>query len=119
MGSLRTEAYYRSQEAVGKTILDMRCDNNQQNAIQHAIFAAGLARAYGPDDARRWTEAHEDLGRQLTQAEFRSRQMDLLNNEVGIAAAGASGPNGSPLADVLLVRAHLVWFDNTPCINPP
>ena len=96
MGSLRTEAYFESQGAVGKSITDRRCDNNQQNALQHAIFAAGLARAYDPGDARRWTEAHEDLGRPLTQAEFRSRQMDLLNNEVGIGAAFASGLNVGP-----------------------
>lgn len=118
MGSLRTESYIESLRIVGLSPIGRRCDDDEQNAYQHALFAAGIARAYGPTDARRWTEAHEDLGRQLTQSEYRSRQMDLLNNEVGIGSAGASGPTGTAAQDVWQFRALLTWFSNETCPQP-
>lgn len=119
MSSMKTEAEIESLLAVLKDPRDRRCDDGEQNAFQHAIWSAALARRYGPDDARAWTEAHEDLGRQLTPAEYASRQMDIQNNELGISAAFGSGPNGTARQDVQLRSAELFWISNEPCLNTP
>lgn len=53
-------------------------DNVLQNAIKHALWSYQLTQQFGPDKAKRITDAHE-----RGQADPLAVIMDLNNNEVG------------------------------------
>jgi hypothetical protein len=101
-------AYATSMEIMG---WNARVDDTEQNALQHAIWNASMARAWGLADAKAWADAHEDLGRALTAVEVLKKNMDLANNHVGRSSANSSGyVSGSAKEDVLGYRGQLCWL---------
>jgi hypothetical protein len=73
--------------AEGSPILSDREDGTLGNAQKHVLLAATLTWVYGEDHAREILYAHENIlhGELLEGQEFDEfRQMDLVNNEVGI-----------------------------------
>lgn len=119
MTFIRDQAYALSLDYTQTTV---RADGTRQNAYQHAIWSALMSRAYGFNDAKAWTDAHEDLGWELSEQEIRARDMDLHNNAIGLAFAGTTGSSGSALQDVIEAESGLCWLigtDSTSSCTPP
>jgi hypothetical protein len=109
MKASRDFSFAQSMALTGTTT---REDDTRQNAFQHAIWGADLARRFGIADAKAWTDAHEDHGKSLNVAETRQRDMDLRNNAVGIYNSFSSGPapSGSAALDVANNAIGLCWL---------
>lgn len=104
MYAVRDSAYVLSMDATGTVY---RVDDTKQNAFQHAIWSALMTRAFGYSDALAWTNAHEELGKTLTNAELEQKAMDLHNNAIGLNNANVLA---DAYADVWAARTQLCWL---------
>ncbi len=77
--------------------------NGLGDAFRHAYWSALLARDVGPDNARRFTTAHENYSANPPG----EREMDLFNNDVGIRIFTTAGPDPSDGRLELLVQAAI------------
>lgn len=87
MKQVRDSAINESQRL---TNTNQDVDGSRQNAFQHALWSAKMAEAFGYQDAKMWTDAHEErpIPVGLSVDLFNShKQMDLWNNSIGLSFA--------------------------------
>ena len=108
MRVIRRFAMQTSMEITGQSA---DIEGSEQNAFQHALWAAAMADAFGYTDAKDWTDAHEDDPKPALQSQLdfdRQKSMDLRNNALGLGYFW--NPRGTVREFVVAGRSSLCWL---------